>query len=71
MTPLYDALSAWPVIGPGANQLPLQRAKLSMALRGRKRHYRLNEIQPRHWQALSTRRRCKAMEPNANIRRSG
>jgi serine/threonine-protein kinase HipA len=28
MTPLYDVLSAWPVIGPGANQLPIQVAKL-------------------------------------------
>jgi serine/threonine-protein kinase HipA len=26
-----------------------------MALRGQKRHYRLNEIQPRNWQALAQR----------------
>jgi serine/threonine-protein kinase HipA len=31
MTPLYDGLSAWPVIGPGANQLPIQDAKLATA----------------------------------------
>jgi len=49
MTPLYDVLSAWPVIGPGANQLPIQDAKLAMAIRGKSRHYRLREILPRHW----------------------
>lgn len=55
MTPLYDVLSAWPIIGNGANQLPLQRAKLAMALRGRTPHYRLEEIRVRHWQALAER----------------
>jgi serine/threonine-protein kinase HipA len=55
MTPLYDVLSAWPVIGNGANQLPLQDAKLAMAVTGKNRHYKLVEIQPRHWRALATR----------------
>jgi len=55
MTPLYDVLSAWPVIGPGANQLPIQEAKLAMAIRGKSRHYRLREILPRHWHELALR----------------
>ena len=55
MTPLYDVLSAWPVIGRGANQLPIQDAKLAMALTGRNKHYRLREIQTRHWQDLAMR----------------
>jgi serine/threonine-protein kinase HipA len=55
MTPLYDVLSAWPVIGPGANQLPLQDVKLAMAIRGKSRHYRLREIHPRHWHDLAFR----------------
>jgi serine/threonine-protein kinase HipA len=55
MTPLYDVLSAWPVIGRHANQLPIQDAKLSMAIRGKSRHYRLKEIQPRHWQGFAHR----------------
>jgi serine/threonine-protein kinase HipA len=53
LTPLYDVLSAWPVIGRGANQLPIEDARLAMALSGRKRRYRLLEIQARHWQALA------------------
>jgi serine/threonine-protein kinase HipA len=55
MTPLYDVLSAWPIIGSGANQLALPRARLAMALPGRRRHYRLQEIQPRHWLDLARR----------------
>lgn len=55
MTPLYDVLSAWPIIGPGANQLPIQDVKLAMSVRGRTRHYRLREIQARHWRALASR----------------
>ena len=55
MTPLYDVLSAWPIIGPGANQLPIQDAKLAMSVRGRTRHYRLREIQARHWRGLAAR----------------
>lgn len=53
LTPLYDVLSAWPIIGQGANQIALKRAKLSMALRAGNVHYQLAEIQRRHWQALA------------------
>jgi serine/threonine-protein kinase HipA len=53
LTPLYDVLSAWPIIGDGPNQLSPRRAKLSMALRGKNAHYRLHEIQTRHFQALA------------------
>jgi serine/threonine-protein kinase HipA len=55
MAPLYDVLSAWPIIGPGANQLPIQDVKLAMSIRGRTRHYRLREIQARHWRGLASR----------------
>jgi serine/threonine-protein kinase HipA len=53
MTPLYDVLSAWPIIGPGKNQLAIQKAKLAMAIRGKTAHYRLTEITARHWQSLA------------------
>ena len=54
LTPLYDVLSAWPIIGNGPNQISPRRARLAMALRGKNTHYHLHEIQPRHWQALAT-----------------
>jgi serine/threonine-protein kinase HipA len=55
LTPLYDVLSAWPVIGRGANELSIQDAKLAMAVRGKSKHYRIREIQPRHWHAVAVR----------------
>lgn len=53
MTPFYDVLSAWPVIGHGKNQLAIEKAKMAMALHGNRPHYRVNEIQTRHWRALA------------------
>lgn len=55
LTPLYDVLSGWPVIGHGRNELPLERARLAMAVRGRRPHYRIDEITGRHWRELSER----------------
>jgi serine/threonine-protein kinase HipA len=54
LTPLYDVLSAWPVIGSRSKQLALQRVRLAMAMRsGRRAHYKLDEIQPRHFKTLA------------------
>ena len=53
LTPLYDVLSAWPFIGHGPRKLPLQDVKLAMTLRGRRPHYLLREIQPRHFERLA------------------
>ncbi|BEV71184.1 type II toxin-antitoxin system HipA family toxin [Paludibacterium sp. THUN1379] len=53
MTPLYDILSAWPIIGAAANQVPWQKARLAMAIRGANTHYLLREMIPRRWQALA------------------
>jgi serine/threonine-protein kinase HipA len=49
LTPLYDVLSAYPILGKGANQLAPQKAKMAMAMAGKNRHYKWSEIQPRHW----------------------
>lgn len=53
LTPLYDVLSAWPIVGTGRGQIALQRIKLAMALKGKNTHYQLQDIQLRHWQALA------------------
>jgi serine/threonine-protein kinase HipA len=55
LTPLYDVLSAWPVFGNGRNKLAIEDAKLAMALRGRRGHYRIKEIAPLHFKELATR----------------
>lgn len=53
LTPLYDVLSAWPIIGIGSNHLPLQDVRMAMALRGKNVHYRLSDIHARHWRMLA------------------
>ena len=53
MTPLYDVLSAWPIIGDGPNQLSWHRAKLAMAWRSENAHYRLSDIRRRHFNRVA------------------
>ena len=48
-TPLYDVLSAHPILGTGANHVAPQRARLAMAVRGTQNHYLIGEVQRRHW----------------------
>lgn len=55
MTPLYDVISVWPVIGHGPNQVAWQEAKLAMAIRSRNVHYHFARIQTRHWKGLAER----------------
>ncbi len=50
-TPLYDVLSAHPILGSGARQLAPQKARMAMAVRGSQNYYRLEQIQRRHWLA--------------------
>lgn len=53
LTPFYDVLSAWPIMGRGANQLDPHKAKLAMAVRSKNAHWKLNDIKPRHWDAVA------------------
>ena len=53
MTPFYDVLSAWPVIGKGAGKRPYQDAKLAMGLKAKNMHRAMQEVQPRHWRNLA------------------
>jgi serine/threonine-protein kinase HipA len=39
LTPLYDVLSAWPVIGRRSDQWPQQKLKMAMAWHGEKGRY--------------------------------
>ncbi len=53
MTPYYDVLSAWPIIGSGPNHLAWQRAELAMAVRSKNAHWKLKDIRPRHWEGMA------------------
>jgi serine/threonine-protein kinase HipA len=55
LAPLYDVLSAWPIIGNGKNQLSWKNAKLAMAVSGKNRHYNLANIMRRHFNATAAK----------------
>lgn len=52
LTPLYDVLSAYPVMGVGANKLSPFKARMAMAVRTKNPHWKMQDIQRRHWLAL-------------------
>lgn len=54
-TPLYDVLSAHPIVGTGRNQIQPRDAKLAMAVRGSTNYYEVYRIQRRHWSAMARR----------------
>ena len=53
LTPMYDIMSAYPVIGPGPNQWADQHVKLAMALLGKNRHYQMHTIERRHFSSTA------------------
>ena len=50
-TPIYDVLSAHPIIGTGKQQIAPQKARLAMAVHGSTNHYLIDKIYRRHWLA--------------------
>lgn len=55
LTPLYDVMSAYPVIGDGPNRWSPRELKLAMALVGKSRHYEAEHIQRRHFNSTARR----------------
>ena len=55
LTPFYDVLSAWPLVGTQLKALSRHKFKLAMAVRSRNPHWRFEEILPRHWRNLAKR----------------
>jgi len=53
LTPLYDVLSAWPIIGNAANKIQYKKTKLAMAIRTKNDHYNIDNIFPRHWEEFT------------------
>jgi len=49
MTPMYDVLSTWPIMGEGSGRLSWHDAKLAMAFRAKHKHYKLKDISTRHF----------------------
>lgn len=55
LTPLYDVMSAWPLIGEGPGLLSEHKIRLAMAIRSTNAHWKMKEIHRRHWLALGKR----------------
>jgi len=55
LAPLYDVLSAYPVLGEGPSKISPRKAKLAMAVRTRNAHWKVKDILRRHWLELGTR----------------
>ncbi|MCK9524209.1 MAG: type II toxin-antitoxin system HipA family toxin [Proteobacteria bacterium] len=48
LTPLYDVISAYPVLGKGRIQIAPQKLTMAMSFTTEKKHYKWNRITPRH-----------------------
>ncbi|MFT4246553.1 MAG: type II toxin-antitoxin system HipA family toxin [Pseudomonas sp.] len=55
LTPLYDVMSAWPVIGEAPNRISEHKIKLAMAIRSKNAHWKMKDIYRRHWIELGKR----------------
>ena len=55
LTPLYDVLSFWPIVGRGSNKLQLQKVRMAMAVRGKSKHYKLADIRRKHFSETAAR----------------
>lgn len=55
LTPLYDVMSVYPVMGDGTKQWSPRELELAMALVGKSRHYEVERIQRRHFNSTAKR----------------
>ena len=55
MTPLYDVLSAYPLLGAGPGKLSPHKARMAMAVRSKNPHWHMTKIMRRHWVAVGER----------------
>ncbi|SKB25957.1 type II toxin-antitoxin system HipA family toxin [Luteibacter sp. 22Crub2.1] len=53
LTPMYDVMSVYPVIGRGPNQWSPHDVRGAMALLGKNRHYDMQTIQRRHFNSTA------------------
>ncbi|HLP40563.1 MAG TPA: HipA domain-containing protein [Fibrobacteria bacterium] len=49
LTPLYDVISAYPILGHDRNQLAPEKARMAMSVRGRGRQYLWDRITRKYW----------------------
>jgi serine/threonine-protein kinase HipA len=54
LTPRYDVLSAYPVLGHGKGRLAPEKVEMAMAVWGGNRHYKWREIRRSHFERTAT-----------------
>jgi serine/threonine-protein kinase HipA len=62
LTPRYDILSAYPILGHGRGKLAPEKIRMAMAVTGKNRHYHWKGIQARHWIETARRQGLGDME---------
>lgn len=55
LTPLYDVLSAYPVLGAGPTNISPFKARMAMSVRSKNTHWKVQDITRRHWLAVGAR----------------
>ena len=55
LTPLYDVLSYWPLVGRGGSHVSYHDLKMAMAVLGKNKHYKVAGIQRRHFVETASR----------------
>ncbi|CAG9167854.1 Serine/threonine-protein kinase toxin HipA [Cupriavidus laharis] len=55
LTPLYDVMSAYPLLGEDPGKISPHRVRLAMAVRSRNAHWKMLDIRRRHWLELGRR----------------
>lgn len=53
MAPLYDVISAFPILGNKVKQIPRQKIRLAMAAIGKNTHYKWAVIYSRQWMSTA------------------
>ncbi|WP_246590949.1 type II toxin-antitoxin system HipA family toxin [Georgfuchsia toluolica] len=65
LTPRYDVMSAYPVVGNAPQRIPEKKLKMAMALHGKNAHYKWSEIKRRHFNDLA--KHCGFEAPGKRI----
>lgn len=55
LTPLYDVMSAYPLLGAGPGTLSPFKVKLAMAVRSKNAHWKMRDVLRRHWLEMGGR----------------
>jgi len=55
LTPLYDVMSAYPVLGEGTGRISPHKVRLAMAVRAKNAHWKMEDVRRRHWLELGRR----------------